>query len=80
MKNRIRELRKARGMTQQQLAERVGVSRQTIIAAEAGRYEPSIWFAFRIARIFEKTIEEVFLFEESVCRLRTQSGRGETPG
>lgn len=51
-------------MTQQGLAERVGVSRQTIVATEQSRYSPSLELAFRIARVFGVTIEEVFSFDE----------------
>ncbi len=64
MKNRLEELRKARGMTQEELAEVLEVSRQTVGSLENGRYNPSILLAFRIARLFETTIEEVFLYEE----------------
>ena len=64
MKNRLEELRKARGMTQEELAEALEVSRQTVGSLENGRYNPSILPAFRIARLFETTIEEVFLYEE----------------
>mgnify|MGYP005777654973 FL=1 len=64
MKNRLEELRKARGMTQEELAEALEVSRQTVGSLENGRYNPSILLAFRIARLFETTIEEVFLYEE----------------
>ena len=64
MKNRLEELRKARGMTQEELAEALEVSRQTVGSLENGRYIPSILLAFRIARLFETTIEEVFLYEE----------------
>lgn len=59
--NRIRALRQARaGMTQQALADACGVTRQTIIALEAGRYAPSLELAFRIAHALEQRIEEVF--------------------
>jgi putative transcriptional regulator len=59
--NHIRRLRFLAGeMTQQELAEKVGVSRQTIIAIEAGRYSPSLELAFRIARAFDAPLEEVF--------------------
>lgn len=59
--NRVRELRDQHGrMTQQALAERVGVSRQTIIAIEQGRYSPSLEVAMRIARAFDAAVEEVF--------------------
>ena len=64
MKNRLEELRKARGMTQEELAEAQEVSRQTVGSLENGRYNPSILLAFKIARLFETTIEEVFLYEE----------------
>lgn len=64
MKNSIRNLRESCDMTQQQLADAVEVSRQTIISLENGKYNPSILLAFKIARIFDKSIEEVFIFEE----------------
>lgn len=60
----IRRLRFDHGeMTQQELGERVGVTRQTIIALEAGRYAPSLLLAFRIARVFDASVEEVFQYE-----------------
>ena len=63
--NRVRRLRFDNGeLTQQQLADRVGVTRQTIIAIEAGKYAPSLPLAFKIARTFGVTIEEVFQFED----------------
>ncbi len=64
MKNRIRVERAERRMTQQQLAEAVGVSRQTINAIEAGKFVPSAVLALKIARQFEKTVETVFQLEE----------------
>ena len=64
MTNRITELRKERGMTQQDLADQLSVSRQTIISLEKGKYDPSIALAHKIARLFSLRIEEVFLFEE----------------
>ena len=64
MKNRIEERRKAQGMTQQQLAALLGVSRQTIISLESGKYNPSILLAHRIAQTFGVRIEDIFLFEE----------------
>lgn len=64
MKNRLADLRTARGWTQQQLADLVGVSRQTVISLERGRYNPSITLAFRLARTFDLQIEKVFLYEE----------------
>lgn len=64
MKNRIEEIRRARGIRQEDFARAMGVSRQTISSLETGRYNPSIFLAYRIARYFGMTIEEVFLFEE----------------
>ena len=65
MKNRIEEIRRMRGVRQEEFAKAMGVSRQTISSLETGRYNPSIFLAYRIARFFDLTIEEVFLFEES---------------
>ncbi|RLL45465.1 transcriptional regulator [Oceanobacillus piezotolerans] len=63
--NNIRSLRFTHNeMTQQQLADRVGVTRQTIVSIEKGNYSPSLELAFRIARLFDLTIEEVFTFSE----------------
>ena len=63
--NRIRRLRFDHDeMTQQELANRVGCTRQTIIAVEAGKYVPSLSLAFQIAKAFGSTVEEVFQFEE----------------
>lgn len=64
MKNHIRELRDELGLTQQYLADKVKVSRQTIISLENGKYNPSIFLAYKIAKVFSRTIEEVFSFEE----------------
>lgn len=64
MKNRIRTLRKERAMTQEELSRRVGVSRQSIIAIETGKYNPSLELAYKIAKVFNLTIEDVFIFEE----------------
>lgn len=64
MDNRLRELREIRGMTQEDLAVRVGVSRQTIISLEKGKYNPSIFLAFKLARAFGLSIEEVFIYCE----------------
>jgi putative transcriptional regulator len=65
MKNRIRELREQRGLRQDELALRVEVSRQTIIALEKGKYNPSVMLAWRVSRVFDRRIEEVFLFDET---------------
>lgn len=64
MKNRLEELRKSRGIRQEELADVLEVSRQTIGSLENGRYNPSIQLAFKIAKYFGLTIEEVFIYEE----------------
>ena len=64
MKNRIEEIRKERGIRQEEFAKSMGVSRQTISSLENGRYNPSIILAYKIAQYFSMTIEEVFVFEE----------------
>ena len=64
MKNRLEELRRQRGIRQEELAEALEVSRQTIGSLENGRYNPSILLTFRIARYFGMPIEEIFLYEE----------------
>lgn len=64
MKNRLEELRKQRGIKQEDLANALEVSRQTIGSLENGRYNPSIKLAFKIARYFQMSIEEIFIYEE----------------
>ena len=64
MKNNIEAIRKERNIRQEDFAKALGVSRQTISSLENGRYNPSIFLAYKIARHFGMTIEEVFLFEE----------------
>ncbi|GAP22830.1 helix-turn-helix transcriptional regulator [Leptolinea tardivitalis] len=64
MKNILEQLRNQAGLTQQELADRVDVSRQTIISLENGRYNPSIILAFRLARLFDQPIESIFIYEE----------------
>ena len=64
MENRIEEIRKERGIRQDEFAKLMGVSRQTISSLETGRYNPSIFLAYKIAKYFNMTIEEVFVFEE----------------
>ena len=64
METKIQELRKANKISQAELAHEIGVTRQTIISLEKGRYNASLELAFKIARYFGKTIEEVFIFEE----------------
>ncbi len=64
MRNRIAELRRERRITQEELGEAVGVTRQTIISLENGRYNASLLLAHRLARYFSLAIEELFIFEE----------------
>ena len=64
MKNKIEEIRKKKGIRQEDFAKVLGVSRQTISSLETGRYNPSISLAYKIARYFSLTIEDVFIFEE----------------
>jgi len=73
--NNIRRLRFDRGeMTQQGLAERVGVTRQTVNAIEANKYSPSLEIAFRIARVFAVPLEEVFQYREPVPKGKIATG------
>ena len=65
MKNKVKELRTAAGLTQQQLAERVHVSSRTIISLEKGQYNPSLLLAYRIAELFGTTIEELYCLAEN---------------
>lgn len=65
MKSRLRVLRAERGWSQADLAERLGVSRQSVNAIETGRYDPSLPLAFRLARLFDLTIEAIFDPEET---------------
>lgn len=64
LKNRLEELRKQRGIKQEDLASELEVSRQTIGSLENGRYNPSIILAFKIAKYFDMSIEEIFIYEE----------------
>ena len=64
MENKLAELRRSNSWTQQELADHVEVTRQTIISLEGGRYNPSILLAFRLARLFEVSIEDLFLYSE----------------
>lgn len=64
MKNRLEELRKQKGLKQEDLASALEVSRQTIGSLENGRYNPSILLAFKIARYFDMSIEDIFIYEE----------------
>ena len=65
MKNRLKEFREANGLTQKDVGERVGVSRQAINAIETGKFDPSIWLAYDLSKLFDMTIEEFFDFEGS---------------
>lgn len=65
MNNRIKELRKKNGITQEDLGSTVGVTRQTIISLENGKYNASLQLAYNIAKYFKVTIEDVFIFEEN---------------
>lgn len=64
MQNRVEEIRTKRGIRQDELAKALEVSRQTISSLENGRYNPSIQLAFKIARYFDMTIEDIFIYEE----------------
>ena len=64
MKNKIEEIRKEHGIRQDEFAKLMGVSRQTISSLETGRYNPSIFLAYKIAKYFDMIIEEVFIFDE----------------
>ncbi len=65
MKNKVRELREAKGLTQKELGQKVGVSRQAVNAIETGKFDPSIWLAYDLATYFGLSIEELFDFEGS---------------
>ena len=67
LKNRLEELRKQRGIRQEELAEALEVSRQTIGSLENGRYNPSILLAFKISRYFGLPLEEILLYEAESC-------------
>ncbi|MBP6989739.1 helix-turn-helix transcriptional regulator [Candidatus Shapirobacteria bacterium] len=64
MKNKIKIFRTMSNLTQEQLADKVGVSRQTVVAIESDRYLPSLGLAFKIAQLFKVNIEEIFLFDD----------------
>ena len=66
MKNRVKELRKNAGMTQQELAGLVHVSSRTIISLEQGQYNPSLLLAYRIAKVFDTSVEELYCLEENL--------------
>ena len=64
MKNKVRELRDTLDLTQKELGGKVGVSRQAINAIETGKFDPSIWLAYDLAKLFSVTIESLFIFRE----------------
>ncbi|ABW19881.1 helix-turn-helix transcriptional regulator [Alkaliphilus oremlandii] len=76
MKNRLKALRESFELTQEQLGALVGVSRQAINSIETEKFEPSIWLAYDISKVFECSIEDIFLFEESERKSRAQQSRG----
>jgi len=79
LSNRIRRLRFEHGeMTQQELADKAGVTRQTIIAIEAGKYAPSLPLAFRIARAFSTSVEDVFQYDSDPEHPKSEQGAAES--
>nr|WP_286674085.1 MULTISPECIES: helix-turn-helix transcriptional regulator [unclassified Clostridium] len=72
----MKEFREANKLTQEQLGKLVGTSRQAINAIETEKYEPSIWLAYDISKVFNCSIEEVFIFEESKRKSRSDQSRG----
>lgn len=75
MKNNIKKFRESCGLTQEELGNFVGVSRQAINSIENEKYEPSIWLAYDIAKVFNSNIEEIFIFEESERKSRSKMSR-----
>ena len=71
MKNRMKELRARENITQAQLANMVGVRRETIVFLEKGKYNPSLSLAYAVAQVFNRTIEEVFIFDPTENRKST---------
>lgn len=65
MQNNLKEMRALMGLTQENLADMLGVSRQTVISIETGRYNPSLTLAFKISRLFQCPIDRIFIFEEA---------------
>jgi len=74
MKNNIKVYRAIHDLTQENLSEKVGVTRQTINAIEKGKYDPSLELAFKLARLFDARIEEIFLYED--CEARNSERKG----
>ncbi len=77
--NRLRELRARYRMSQEELARRVGVTRQTIIAIENGKYLPSLKLAFKIAKVFGMKIEDIFVFDEKEGNDRSSTSEAQSP-
>lgn len=65
MKNKLEEIRKQKGIKQEELADAMGVSRQTISSLENGRYNPSVILAIKLARYFRLSVEDIFIYEET---------------
>lgn len=65
MKNKLEEIRKLKGIKQEELADAMGVSRQTISSLENGRYNPSVILAIKLARYFDMHVEDIFIYEEA---------------
>lgn len=74
MKNNIKVYRAMHDLTQEILAEKVGVTRQTIHAIEKGKYDPSLELAFKLARLFDVRIEDIFLYEDSEAKDSERKG------
>jgi putative transcriptional regulator len=74
MKNNIKVYRAIHDLTQENLSEKVGVTRQTINAIEKGKYDPSLELAFKLARLFDARIEEIFLYEDREARNSERKG------
>jgi len=66
LKNKIKVYRAMHDLTQEALADKLGVTRQTVLAIEKGKYDPSLGLAFKISRLFETKIEDIFIYEESL--------------
>ena len=73
LKNNLEKIRKERGISQEQLANILSVSRQTISSLENGRYNPSILLAFKIAKYFSVTIEDIFIYEEDLLWIQIKN-------
>ncbi|MDN3482477.1 helix-turn-helix transcriptional regulator [Arthrobacter sp. APC 3897] len=80
MRNRVREFRSNRGWSQQQLADELGVSRQTVISIERGRFDPSLPLAFRLAALFGSAIEDLFIPDDRSSTVARASEEPARPG